>query len=653
MSISTLRRTSARTVLLCSALALTLGIAPTTHAAVPAPGSPASKPEAGTSTARPLPPTLQKAKKLLESQRPEEALTALKPFVGATPRPPHLDQAYLLLAAAYKGTKQYNESIAALNFLLSEFPETALTERAKLLLAMDHAALNHPDQALPLLADIRSTTSDETTKREALALTGTILSQKRDVARAIQAWLEEMELTAGDARDDAARRIRTLITDQLDRKALTQVRDTYPTSFPGDVALIRLIDYFTARGEDHLAERQLQLFLARFPSHDYAPKVSDLLSGLTAKLRNSQAVIVVYVPMSGKLAPYGSEALNGVQLALEKAKDAFGQQGVSLVVKDSGSSRGDHLAQVAQAVEDYRPVAIIGPMLSKLLPGLADLAERSATPLITPASTVPDVRRYGNFVFNSALTYPLQANRLADYATGPLELKRFAILHPDAPYGRELAAQFAREVQQRNGEIIAVEAFKEGDGDFGQTIKKLKATDLKKYGVITPLTTSKGLKRDLYTPGFDALFVPSRTADLALLAPQLLYHDIKVPLLGINSWNSPPRQQVADQVTDGSIFVDAFLSDSRDPLVQEFVERYRKRFQAEPTVFAAQAYDAAAIVLDALRKGATSGGALRDYLSTTMDLPTLSGPARFDSSGTLARHVYVIGVKQRKLVPLE
>lgn len=602
---------------------------------------------------RPLPPTLQKAKRLIESQRPEEALVALKPFINATPRPAALDQAYLLLAAAYKGTKQYNESIAALNYLLSEFPDTALAERAKLLLATDHAALNHPDQALPILAEIRSATSDDNTKREALALTGTILAQKRDAPRAIQAWLEEMELASGDARDDAAGRIRALITDKLDRKALTQIRDTYPTSFPGDVALIRLIDYFTARGEDHLAERQLQLFLARFPSHDYAAKAADLLNGLTAKLKNSQAIVLAYLPLTGKLALYGLDALNGVQLALEKAKDTLGETSVGLVVKDSALSRTEPLHQIAQTIEEFRPVAVIGPMVSKQLPALSELAERTGTPLITPASTVSDVRRYGNYVFSAALTYPLQAKRLAEYAIGPLGLKRVCILHPDAPYGRELAQLFSREVQQQNGEIIAVESFKEGDTDFGQVIKRLKALDLKKYGVVTPLTTSKGLKRDLYTPGFDAIFIPSRAADIALLAPQLVYHDIKVPLLGINSWNSPPRQQVTDQVTEGSIFVDGFLSDSRDPTVQDFVERYRKRFQSDPSIFAAQAYEATGIVLEAVRKGAASGEAVRDYLATQPELPTLSGPSHFDGTGTLARKVFVIGVKQHKLVPLE
>ena len=613
-----------------------------------APGTPATSiPQ------RPLPPTLQKAKRLIDSQRPEEALTLLKPFVNASPRPQHLDQAYFLMAAAYKGAKQYNESLAALNFLLGEFPTTSLTERAKLLMAMDHAALNHHEQALSLLAEVRGTTQDLDTKREALALTGSVLVQRKDVPRAIQAWLEEMELGTGEGREDAAARIRALIQDKLDRKALTQIRDTYPTSFPGDVALIRLINYYSARGEDHLMERQLQLFITRFPSHDYTTRANELLAGLTAKLRGSQAIILAYLPITGKLALYGNDALNGVQVALEKARDTFGQTSVGLVVKDSGGNRNNSTHDIAQAIDNYGPVAVVGPMVSKQLPALSDVADRTSTPFITPAATVPDVRRYGSYLFSSALTYPLQVKRLVEYAMSTLGYKRFCILHPDATYGRELAALFSREVSQRDGEIVAVDSYKEGDTDFGQAIRRIKAADLKKYGVLTPMTTPKGLKRDLYSPGFDALFIPSRAADVALLAPQLVYHDIKLPLLGINSWNTSPPQLLTDELTDGSVFVDGFLLDSPDPALQEFVERYRRRFQTMPSVFAAQAYDATMIILESIRKGATSGYGVRDYLVTQPDLPTLSGPARFDATGTLDRRVFVIGVKQRHFVQLE
>lgn len=601
--------------------------------------------------------TLDKAKRLIESQRPDEALALLKPFVNLSPRPAQADQAYLLMAAAYRGANQHAEAVAALNFFLSEFPTSPLLDRAKMLLASEHAALGHPDQALPLLAEIRSLTTDVATKQEALLLTGDILAQKRDVHRAIQAWLEEMELAQPEQRGATAARIQTLIRDKLDRPALIRIRDTYPSSFPGDVALIRLIEWHTARGEDHLAERQLRLFLQRFPSHEYAAKAADLLNGLAAKLKSSRAVLVALLPLTGKLAPFGTEALNGVQLALEKEKEAYGPTStgasIGLIVKDSAAPRGGLAQDLTDTLEEYRPIAVIGPLLSKHLPTVAEVVAHTDTPAITPSATVADVRRYGSWLFSTALSYAHQTKRLASYTTEQLGYRRVSVLYPNTFYGRELAQLFGQEVIQHGGEIIASESYKEGDTDFGQAIKRLKTQDLKKYGMTTPVVNSKGQKRDLYAPGFDAIFVPGRAMDIALLSPQLTFHDVKVPLLGPSSWNMTPAPTTNEPALEGAVFVDGFFGESSDPAVQEFVDRYRQRFQSSPTAFAAQAFDAATIILDALRKGVLSGQAMREYLQTHSDLPTLGGPAHFDGSGSLVRRVFVIGIKGGHLVQIE
>jgi branched-chain amino acid transport system substrate-binding protein len=195
-------------------------------------------------------------------------------------------------------------------------------------------------------------------------------------------------------------------------------------------------------------------------------------------------------------------------------------------------------------------------------------------------------------------------------------------------------------------------------------ILRLKAEDLKKYGVEIPIeqdqtkdqtkpTPGKKNKRTLYSPGFDAIFLPGRSLDVGLLAAQLAFHDIIVPILGTNGWNSPDFARIADRSIEGSVFVDGFFVDSPNPIVQEFVERYRRRYQSAPTLFAAQGYDAARVVLEALRKGATSGEGVRDYLLLHHDLPTLAGPADFSPEGTLNRHVFVIQVKQGKLIQVE
>jgi ABC-type branched-subunit amino acid transport system substrate-binding protein len=289
------------------------------------------------------------------------------------------------------------------------------------------------------------------------------------------------------------------------------------------------------------------------------------------------------------------------------------------------------------------------------------MAQKTRVPLITPAATLPNVRRLGNYLFSTSLTYAMQAERIATYAAKDQGYRRFAILHPDTVYGRELARLFAQEVRRLEGEIISIESFKEGETDFGLQIQRLKAEDLKKYGLAVPVDLprqpgkplGRNEKRVLYTPGFDAIFIPSRSHEIGLLAAQLAYHDIKVPLLGTNGWNSQDFARTADRTVDGATFVDGFFVDSPNPAVQEFVQRYYKRFQTPPSLFAMQGYDAARAILEGVRHGATSGEALHDFLMTQRNLPTLAGPASFGPDGTLHRPLFLLRVKQGKFVQLD
>ena len=304
-----------------------------------------------------------------------------------------------------------------------------------------------------------------------------------------------------------------------------------------------------------------------------------------------------------------------------------------------------------------RPLAVIGPLLSKNLPVMAELAERAHIPLITPAATLPNVRRLGNYVFSTALTYQLQAKRIAAYAIKEQGFRRFCILHPDTTYGRELARLFAQEVRQHEGEVIAIESYKEGEADVSAQLKRMKAEDLKRYGLSVPVDQTKLTgkltkldKKTLYTPGFDAIFIPGRAADAGLITAQLNFHDMKVPFLGANGWNSPDFARTADSSIDGAVFVDGFFADSPTPAVQDFVERYKKRFQTSPTLFAMQGYDAAKLVIDAVRKGASSGEAVHDQLRTQSDLSSLAGPAAFGPDGTLNRPLFLMQIKRGRFL---
>jgi ABC-type branched-subunit amino acid transport system substrate-binding protein len=100
------------------------------------------------------------------------------------------------------------------------------------------------------------------------------------------------------------------------------------------------------------------------------------------------------------------------------------------------------------------------------------------------------------------------------------------------------------------------------------------------------------------------------------------------------------------------VFVDGFFAESPDATVREFAEQYRRRYQTNPSLLAAQAYDAARVALEAVRGGATSGKGVREQLLKRQDLPTLGGPASFNAAGMLNRRVFVIQIKNGKLVQL-
>jgi ABC-type branched-subunit amino acid transport system substrate-binding protein len=140
---------------------------------------------------------------------------------------------------------------------------------------------------------------------------------------------------------------------------------------------------------------------------------------------------------------------------------------------------------------------------------------------------------------------------------------------------------------------------------------------------------------------------------VGLIAGQLAFYDFKnITLLGSNGWNSKDLLKIGGRFVEGGVFVDGFFSGSTDPVVQSFVERYRTRYQTDPTIFAAQSYDITRMVLAALQKGIASGPALRDYLLTVKDFPGASGRLNFTPEGEAEKKLFIIQIKNGRFVQI-
>ena len=593
--------------------------------------------------------TLEHARMLFEEQRLEESLTVLENFLEETTSSPLLDEVYFLQADILRHNQQVTEAIVVLEQLIEEFPVSSLIYEARFLLSNLLSLLEQYDQAIAVLKTLINRAPNSEIRQNGLHHLRQVYDKMGNDLEAVYATVENMELVDEPQREFLRNDIQGLVLQQLGERDLVQIKEKFPTSFPGGLACIRLIELYMAAGDEVLAEQAIRSFLAQFPSHPYAQTARALLQSLIAKIKAHDHVIAVVLPFSGPLKPFGHDSFNGVRLALEEGENVLGLQDIALVVKDSNVLPSTQFrSQFSQMLDEFQPLAVIGPLLTHEVQLVADLADSARVSTITPSATMADVRQFGRFLFSTALTPSLQVEKIVEYAMETLGFRRFCTLFPRTASGQTFSQAFQQKVVARGGEMIVMESYKHGSTDLGPQITHLKTRDLGLYGELTPLPLKDGEIREVYTPGFDAVFLPTDPVEVAFITAQLAFYDINVPILGNNGWNQPDLLRWGDETLEGSIFSAGVFLQSPDPQVRDFVQRYHERFDATPSLFAVQAYDAMRLILDTLRLGATSNHDVRAQLFVRHDLPALSGLTSFGHGGVLDRKVFLIQIDKKK-----
>ena len=616
---------------------------------------------------------LAQIKAQLEQEHTGEAIGLIERFIDQSDTPVFIEQFSFLHAIALEAEGQFNQAITVLEQFLEEFPGSTLAHNARLRLGTLYTEVQQPNRAVSILSRLLDLSADESLRAEALYRLCLAYESNGKYLRAIETAMHHAEQSGADTRQDLLDYVRHLILEKMNEASLGKVIEAFPNTSPGDLALIRLIEFHKSRDDDTLAERDIQAFLQRFPEHPYARTANVLLQTVTAGIKAHRHVIAATLPFSGKMKPFGTETFNGIRLALEEDEALRSSGAVGLVVKDSALPTAQLRRDVSQLLDEFAPIALIGPLLAREVQLLADTPDFASVPFITPTATLPNVKQFGRYWFSSAMTPSLQINRLVDYVMQHFGYTRFCILAPQTPHGKKLLHIFQRAAVRNGGEVIAAEWYQPGTTDASRQIIRIKETDLSLYGEMLPLVPEEPIDPDsgvvteneapedgneedaplVYTPGFDALFLPGHPTDVAFLAAQLAFFDVNVPLLGTNTWNHPNLLTWGRSSIDGGLFSDALFLETTDPKTREFITAYRERFQADPSIFALQAYDAMHVVLDTIRRGATTGPDVRIQLFVRHDLPTLSGLEKFDEGGILTRKVYMIQIQNGRFVQLD
>ena len=602
---------------------------------------------------------------LLDQGRNDEALRLVDQFLDRASPPSLIDRFTFFHAAALQAQGQEQTAIVLLEQFLEDYPSSALTHEARLRLGTLYTNSSRPARAIPILSQAVDQAQNPARRAQAQDRLRLAYERTGDDLLAIHVALTQMREPAEDVRRDLSEYVQRLILQRMSERSLNDLLDQFPNAYPGDLTLIRLIELHAARGDTVLAERDIRAFLQRFPTHPYAQTASALLHAFVAKIKAHRLIVAAVLPLSGNLKPFGIEALHGIRLALERETASLDSDAVGLVVKDSVLPPVPFRREVSRLIEEFDPIALIGPLSAQAVQRVADVPDLAQVPFITPAATLSDVKRFGRYWFSTAMTPLLQVQRIVEYVMQHFGYTRFCILAPRTAHGKRLRSVFQRVVIENGGEVVAAEWYQPGTTDATKQLTRIKETDLSFYGIMLPPEPAEPVtppnppvqdaaaeERLVYTPGFDALFLPGRPTDVAFLSAQLAFLDVQVPLIGTNGWNHPDLLTLGRNALEGSLFGDALFLQSDEPDVQRFVAEYRERFQTDPSIFASQAYDAMRIILEAISREATTGTEIQEHF-VHHDLPTLGGMTRFGEGGILDRKVYMIQIRHGQFIQVD
>lgn len=272
-------------------------------------------------------------------------------------------------------------------------------------------------------------------------------------------------------------------------------------------------------------------------------------------------------------------------------------------------------------------VAILGEVASSRSLEAGPICQGAKIPMISPASTNPDVTKVGDYVFRACFTDLFQGAALANFATQKLNAKKIAILTDvKSDYSKGLAKCFKEKYLADGGQILTELDFSTADKDF-----KAQLTTIKNENP-------------------DAVFVPGYYNEIALISIQAKQIGLNVPLFGGDGWESSKLLEIGKDAVNGNYFSTHAAADQGTPKMNAFVEAYKKRFNGKaPDVMAVLGYDSMLMLADGIKRaGSTDPAALRDALAATKDLEGASGTFSLNASRDAVKALVFIKIENGK-----
>ena len=333
---------------------------------------------------------------------------------------------------------------------------------------------------------------------------------------------------------------------------------------------------------------------------------------------------------TGDVASYGTAEQKAAKLAVDEINKAGGVDGkqIEITDKDNKSELSEASTVSTNLVTQAKVNAIIGPATSGGTGAAITNAAKASVPLITPSGTQDDLTKGQDYLFRTTFIDSFQGKILSKYVTDNLKAKKVVLYYDNSnDYAKGIAKAFQEEYK---GEIVATETFASKDTDFQAALTKFKGKD------------------------FDALVVPGYYTEAGKIVNQARGMGIDKPIVGGDGFNSEEFISQATPAAATNVYYVSGYSTSGDMTAKakKFLEAYKAKYNEEPSMFSALAYDSVYMVAEA-SKGAKNSVDIKENLAKLKDFEGVTGSITMDKNHNPVKSALMIGLKDGKVDTVE
>ena len=338
---------------------------------------------------------------------------------------------------------------------------------------------------------------------------------------------------------------------------------------------------------------------AAVPPPGGAPLVGETLGAGPVRVG-----MILPLTQNGAPSPVGVSMRNAAQMAI----DDFAAQYITLMIQDDHSS-SDGAAQAAQSELGAGAELVLGPVFANDVRAVAAAAKSAGRPMIAFST---DVSVAGPGVYLLSFLIENYADRIIQYAVSTGK-KSFAIMAPQSDYGNVAAARFQQDAANINAQVVVSARYSAGQpANAAQEVAAV-------------------------TGQIDGLFIPEQADGMPAVAGALATNNVKTQYLGTGVWNDarvlklPQMQGAWFSAPDNSGF-------------NAFAQRYKAKFNSEPTRLATLSYDAVTLAAALARNPAPDRFSER-ALTSVSGFNGADGVFRFRADGTNERGLAVMQIE--------